>query len=97
MRRELKFAQEQFWRGEIDATPLQQVGRELRARHWSQQRAAPGCRYLPWAIFTGTTRCLSTLALLGALPGRFGFDRQQLTRWPTNFLRPWHRVSTQWK
>ena len=78
VRRELKFAQEQFWRGEIDATQLQQVGRELRARHWSQQRAA-GLSMLTVGDFHWYDQVLSTLALLGALPERFGLDAQNLT------------------
>ena len=78
VRRELKFAQEQFWRGEIDTTQLQQVGRELRARHWSQQRAA-GLSLLSVGDFHWYDQVLSTLALLGALPGRFGLDAHNIT------------------
>ena len=78
VRRELKFAQEQFWRGEIDTTQLQQVGRELRARHWSQQRAA-GLSLLSVGDFHWYDQVLSTLALLGALPGRFGLDARNIT------------------
>lgn len=77
VRRELKFAQEQFWRGEIGAEQLQQVGRELRARHWSQQRAA-GLSLLTVGDFSWYDHVLSTLATLGALPARFGFEPQAL-------------------
>lgn len=33
--RELKFALERYWRGEIEADALEATGRELRARHWA--------------------------------------------------------------
>ena len=33
--RELKFALEQHWKGSIDATALEAVGVDLRARHWA--------------------------------------------------------------
>jgi len=38
--RELKFALERHWRGELDAAGLETSGRELRARHWALQRQA---------------------------------------------------------
>ena len=38
--RELKFALERHWRGEIDAAALEEAGRELRVRHWALQREA---------------------------------------------------------
>ena len=38
--RELKKAQEAYWRGEIDQTQLEQVGRELRRAHWQLQADA---------------------------------------------------------
>jgi 5-methyltetrahydropteroyltriglutamate--homocysteine methyltransferase len=38
--RELKFAVEAFWRGEIDAVELEARGKALRARHWQLQQEA---------------------------------------------------------
>ena len=35
--RELKFAQEKYWRGEIEQKELLAVGCELRQRHWKDQ------------------------------------------------------------
>ena len=35
--RELKFALEKHWRGELSVAELETVGKTLRARHWSQQ------------------------------------------------------------
>jgi 5-methyltetrahydropteroyltriglutamate--homocysteine methyltransferase len=38
--RELKFAQEAFWRGEMNEATLRDVGSDLRARHWALQQEA---------------------------------------------------------
>ncbi|MFW6346788.1 MAG: hypothetical protein ACOC0M_10735, partial [Halomonas sp.] len=38
--RELKRAVEAYWRGELDREGLEAIGRELRARHWAEQREA---------------------------------------------------------
>ncbi|WP_256591445.1 hypothetical protein, partial [Pseudomonas sp. HMWF006] len=38
--RELKKAQEAFWKGELDETGLRDVGRELRKAHWEIQKNA---------------------------------------------------------
>lgn len=35
--RELKKAQEAFWKGELDEAGLRAVGRQLRAAHWQVQ------------------------------------------------------------
>lgn len=76
--RELKFATESFWRGELNAEQLEQVGRDLRARHWALQQQA-GLDYVTVGDFAWYDQVLSTLALLGALPGRFGFDAATLS------------------
>ena len=38
LRRELKKAQESYWAGNSTREELLAVGRELRARHWDQQK-----------------------------------------------------------
>lgn len=76
--RELKFAQEAFWRGEISEAALLEVGAELRARHWHLQQQA-GLDFVAVGDFSWYDQVLSTLALLGALPQRFGFDAQNLS------------------
>lgn len=76
--RELKFATESFWRGELSVEQLEQVGRDLRARHWALQQQA-GLDYVTVGDFAWYDQVLSTLALLGALPGRFGFDAAALS------------------
>ncbi|MGH6646995.1 5-methyltetrahydropteroyltriglutamate--homocysteine S-methyltransferase [Aquabacterium sp.] len=76
--RELKFAQESFWRGESDEATLRGVGRELRQRHWQAQRDA-GLGTVAVGDFAWYDQMLNTSALLGALPQRFGFDPRQLS------------------
>ncbi|MCG5075606.1 5-methyltetrahydropteroyltriglutamate--homocysteine S-methyltransferase [Paraburkholderia tagetis] len=76
--RELKFAQEAFWRGELDEANLREVGAQLRTRHWRTQRAA-GLDFVCAGDFAWYDPMLSTSALLGALPERFGFDARTLS------------------
>ena len=76
--RELKFAVEAFWREDIDVAALQQTGKMLRARHWATQADA-GLDFVTVGDFAWYDQVLNTLALLGAVPTRFGFDPQQLT------------------
>lgn len=76
--RELKFAQEAFWRGESDERALRGTAAELRQRHW-QQQAAAGLHAVTVGDFAAYDQMLSLCALLGALPERFGFDARSLT------------------
>ncbi|WP_144139645.1 5-methyltetrahydropteroyltriglutamate--homocysteine S-methyltransferase [Paraburkholderia sp. BCC1884] len=76
--RELKFAQESFWRGESDDTYLRSVGKALRARHWELQRAA-GLDFVAVGDFAWYDPMLNLTALLGALPQRFGFEPATLS------------------
>lgn len=76
--RELKFALEAFWRGESEEPALRETGRELRQRHWRMQREA-GLDFVAVGDFAWYDQVLSTCALLGALPERFGFDPGRLT------------------
>ncbi|RCS56479.1 5-methyltetrahydropteroyltriglutamate--homocysteine S-methyltransferase [Parvibium lacunae] len=75
--RELKFAMEQFWRGEIGAEELEAVGAAIRADNWQRQKAA-GLDFLTVGDFAWYDHVLQTCALFGALPGRFGFHPAQL-------------------
>ena len=77
-KRELKLAQEAFWKGQIDEAALQQVGSDLRARHWAWQRDA-GLDMVTVGDFAWYDQVQSTLALLGALPERFQFDAKRLS------------------
>jgi 5-methyltetrahydropteroyltriglutamate--homocysteine methyltransferase len=76
--RELKFALESFWRGESDEPALRQASRALRVRHW-QAQAQAGIDWVTVGDFAHYDHVLGTLALLGAIPPRFGFDPRQLT------------------
>ncbi len=77
-KRELKFALEAFWRGDLSEAGLLESGRELRRRHWALQRSA-GLDYVTVGDFAWYDGVLQTLALLGCLPARFGFDPRSLT------------------
>ena len=71
--RELKFAQESFWRGESDEQQLRGVARELRARHWQLQQDAK-LDFVTVGDFAYYDQMLNLSALLGVVPQRFGFD-----------------------
>jgi len=77
-RRELKFAQEAFWRGTQDATTLQATAAALRLKHWHWQQEA-GLRFVSVGDFSLYDHVLDTTVLLGGLPPRFGFDAQALS------------------
>ncbi|WP_454873635.1 5-methyltetrahydropteroyltriglutamate--homocysteine S-methyltransferase [Paraburkholderia xenovorans] len=76
--RELKFAQESFWRGESGEPHLRGVARELRARHWQLQQNA-GLDFVTVGDFAYYDQMLNLSALLGALPQRFGFEPKTLS------------------
>src|SRR5579864_1045205 len=76
--RELKIALEAFWNGKIGESELLEVGRALRARHWLEQRDA-GLDVVTVGDFAWYDSVLEALALLGAIPSRFGFHPRELT------------------
>lgn len=69
LRRELKKAQERYWAGNATQQELLAVGRELRARHWQQQKEA-GVDLLPVGDFAWYDHVLTTSLLLGNVPAR---------------------------
>ena len=69
LRRELKKAQESYWAGNATREELLAVGRELRARHWEQQKQA-GIDLLPVGDFAWYDHVLTTSLLLGNVPAR---------------------------
>jgi 5-methyltetrahydropteroyltriglutamate--homocysteine methyltransferase len=71
--RELKFAQESFWRGESDDAYLRGIAKDLRAHHWELQRAAK-LDFVTAGDFAYYDQMLNLTALLGALPERFEFE-----------------------
>jgi len=70
-RRELKSALESYWSGANDAETLRATGASLRARHWFAQQKA-GIDHIPSNDFSFYDQMLDTIAMLGAVPPRFG-------------------------
>nr|WP_303803427.1 5-methyltetrahydropteroyltriglutamate--homocysteine S-methyltransferase [Snodgrassella alvi] len=77
-KRELKFAVEAFWKGNISESELNQVARDIRQQNWATQIAA-GADLLPVGDFSFYDHVLDTVCALGAIPSRFGFDAASLT------------------
>ncbi|ODH84481.1 hypothetical protein AIJ64_20360, partial [Salmonella enterica subsp. enterica serovar Enteritidis] len=69
LRRELKKAQESYWAGNSTREALLAVGRELRARHWGQQKQT-GIDLLPVGGFAWDDHVLTTRLLFGKVPAR---------------------------
>jgi len=69
LRRELKKAQESYWAGKVTQQALLATGRELRARHWQQQKEA-GVDLLPVGDFAWYDHVLTTSLMLGNIPAR---------------------------
>lgn len=82
--RELKFALEKHWRGEIDAAELETIGAALRARHWQAQRDA-GLDFVTVGDFAFYDHVANHIQLLGCEPPRFAFagDEPELARYFT--------------
>jgi 5-methyltetrahydropteroyltriglutamate--homocysteine methyltransferase len=70
--RELKFAQEACWRGEIDEAALRAVASGIRQANWRRQHAA-GLDFVTTGDFAFYDQMLNQVALLGCAPERFGF------------------------
>lgn len=68
--RELKKAQEAFWKGELDEAGLRAVGRKLRAAHWQVQKNA-GIELLPVGDFAWYDQVLTHSLTFGVIPERF--------------------------
>ena len=68
--RELKKAQEAFWKGELDEAGLRAVGRELRKTHWAVQKNA-GIDLLPVGDFAWYDQVLTHSLMFGVIPQRF--------------------------
>ena len=66
-RRELKFAQEAFWKGQISEEDLQITGADLRRRHWRNQHPLDR---VPVGDFSFYDQILDMSVTLGNLPER---------------------------
>ncbi len=72
-RRELKRAVEGYWKGTLDAEQLRTTAAEIRAANWKTQREA-GIVGVPSNDFSLYDQVLDTIALVGAVPPRYGWD-----------------------
>ena len=71
--RELKVATESFWSGERSQDELLATARDLRAANWKLQRES-GIDLIPSNDFSFYDQVLDTIALVGAVPERYGWD-----------------------
>ena len=68
--RELKFASEKFFKGEINEAELQNVAAEIRQYGWAKQKAA-GIDFIPSNDFSFYDNVLDTAFLFGIVPERY--------------------------
>lgn len=68
--RELKFASEKFFKGEISEAELQNVAKEIRQYSWAKQKAA-GIDFIPSNDFSFYDNVLDTAFLFGIVPERY--------------------------
>lgn len=68
--RELKFASEKYFRGEISAEDLQTTAKNLRAAHLTAQKDN-GTDFIPCNDFSFYDTVLDTAVLFGAVPARY--------------------------
>ena len=68
--RELKFASEKYFRGEISAEELQNTAKKLRSTHWQLQQEN-GISLIPANDFSFYDNMLDTAVLLNAVPERY--------------------------
>jgi len=74
--RELKFALEKYWRGEISADDLEATGRTLRERHWALQKES-GLDHVTVGDFAFYDHVANHIQLLGCEPTRFSFSEAE--------------------
>jgi 5-methyltetrahydropteroyltriglutamate--homocysteine methyltransferase len=75
--RELKKALEAFWLEKTDEKELLSVGQALRANHWVLQKQI-GIGHIPSNDFSFYDHVLDTIAMVGAVPGRYGWRGPQV-------------------
>jgi 5-methyltetrahydropteroyltriglutamate--homocysteine methyltransferase len=72
--RELKFATEGYWRGEVSEPELLEAAKRIRLDNWRFMQSA-GIDLIPSNDFSLYDQVLDTIALVGAVPARYGHDR----------------------
>src|SRR3954468_7356069 len=70
--RELKFATEGYWRGENSADELAATAKAIRVENWKLMQDA-GIDLIPSNDFSYYDQVLDTIALVGAVPERYGW------------------------
>src|SRR3954463_14736836 len=70
--RELKFATEGYWRGENPADELAATAKAIRVENWKLMQDA-GIDLIPSNDFSYYDQMLDTIALVGAVPERYGW------------------------
>ncbi|HEU5137539.1 MAG TPA: 5-methyltetrahydropteroyltriglutamate--homocysteine S-methyltransferase [Steroidobacteraceae bacterium] len=73
VKRELKFAEESYWKGASTREALLATAKELRRRHWQLQSDA-GIDGIPCNDFSLYDQMLDMSCLLGCVPQRFGWQ-----------------------
>src|SRR3954469_18945091 len=71
--RELKFATEAYWRGDQSAEELAATAKAIRVENWKLMQDA-GIDLIPSNDFSLYDQVLDTIALVGAVPERYGWD-----------------------
>jgi 5-methyltetrahydropteroyltriglutamate--homocysteine methyltransferase len=75
--RQLKKTVEAYWKGTATEAELHQTASGLRRSHWGQQKEA-GIDLIPSNDFSFYDHVLDTIAMVGAVPERFGWDGKQI-------------------
>jgi 5-methyltetrahydropteroyltriglutamate--homocysteine methyltransferase len=71
--RELKFATEGYWRGQTSAEELAATAKAIRVENWKLMQDA-GIDLIPSNDFSYYDQVLDTIALVGAVPERYGWN-----------------------
>lgn len=77
-KRELKFALEAYWRGEISLVDLESQATELRKQHWNSQKKLD---FSPVGDFSFYDHVLDTSLLVGNLPRRSQSELSELDQY----------------
>ena len=75
--RELKFATEGYWRGETSTDQLAETAKAIRVENWKLMQEA-GIDLIPSNDFSYYDQVLDTIALVGAVPERYGWSGGQV-------------------
>jgi 5-methyltetrahydropteroyltriglutamate--homocysteine methyltransferase len=75
--RELKFATEGYWRGETTSEDLASTARQIRLENWKLMQDQ-GIDLIPSNDFSYYDQVLDTIALVGAVPERYGWTGGQV-------------------